>query len=99
MAAPDTPSAGIRDMGPGTPPGFGELLRAYRVAAELSREDLAARAGLSPRGVSDLERGARRSPRLETIRLLADALGLAGPDRAAFLAAARPAPTAEDGSK
>ena len=46
------------------------------MAAALSQEELAERAGLSPRGVSDLERGARTAPRLETVRLLADALGL-----------------------
>ena len=56
--------------------GFGGLLRRYRTAAALSQEELAARAGLSPRGISDLERGARTAPRLETVRLLADALGL-----------------------
>jgi predicted ATPase/DNA-binding CsgD family transcriptional regulator/transcriptional regulator with XRE-family HTH domain len=66
---------------------FGELLRRYRTAAALSQEALAARAGLSARGVSDLERGARRAPHLETVRLLADALGLAPEERAALLAA------------
>ena len=40
-------------------------------------------------GVSDLERGIRRAPHLETVRLLADALALAEHDRAALLAAAR----------
>ena len=68
---------------------FGELLRRHRVAAALSQEELAERAGLSVRGLSDLERGARRAPRLETVRLLTDALGLAEPERAALLAAAR----------
>lgn len=51
---------------------------------------LAERAGLSVRGISDLERGARRLPRLETVRLLANALELAEPERAALLTAARP---------
>ena len=68
-------------MGASGAPTFGETLRTYRVAAALSQEALAARAGLSLRAVSDLERGARRAPRLETVRLLADALGL-GPARA-----------------
>ena len=36
--------------------GFGELLRRYRVAAGLTQEALAERAGISTRGVSDLER-------------------------------------------
>ncbi|MBA3517232.1 MAG: tetratricopeptide repeat protein, partial [Rhizobiales bacterium] len=69
---------------------FGVLLRRCRVAAALSQEGLAARAGLSVRGISDLERGVRRTPRLETVRLLADAFGLSSDDRAALLAAARP---------
>ena len=72
-----------------SPAPFGELLKRYRLAAGLSQEELAERAGLSPRGVSDLERGARTQPRPGTVRLLADALGLGGDDRAAFVAAAR----------
>src|SRR5690242_20211156 len=71
------------------PPTFADRLRRYREAAGLSQEVLAERAGVSARGVSDLERGLRRQPRLETVRLLADALQLAPDDRAALLAAAR----------
>jgi len=56
----------------------------------LSQEGLAERAGLSVRGISDLERGARTFPRLETVRMLADALELGERDRATLLAAARP---------
>jgi transcriptional regulator with XRE-family HTH domain len=70
---------------------FGAVLRRLRSAAALSQEDLAERAGLSRNGISDLERGARLVPRLETVRLLADALALGDADRAALLAAARPA--------
>ncbi|HEU5433927.1 MAG TPA: helix-turn-helix domain-containing protein, partial [Thermomicrobiales bacterium] len=69
--------------------GFGELLRRGREAAGLSQEALAERSGLSARGISDLERGLRRQPQLETVRLLADALQLDAADRAAFLTAAR----------
>ncbi|HEV2127126.1 MAG TPA: tetratricopeptide repeat protein [Thermomicrobiales bacterium] len=69
------------------PSAFGSLLRDYRVAAGLSQERLAERAGLSLRGISDLERGARTAPRLETVRMLADGLDLDGPERAALLAA------------
>jgi DNA-binding XRE family transcriptional regulator len=36
---------------------FGELLRDHRRAAELTQEELAERAGVSVRTVSDLERG------------------------------------------
>src|SRR5215217_3032722 len=70
---------------------FGDLLRQLRSAAALSQESLAERAGLSKRGISDLERGARLTPRLETVRLLADGLALVECERADLLAAARPA--------
>ena len=76
-------------MQTGSSASFGDLLKRFRLAAGLSQEELAERAGLSPRGVSDLERGARTNPRTGTIRLLADALQLAETDRAAFLAAAQ----------
>jgi predicted ATPase/DNA-binding XRE family transcriptional regulator len=76
---------------------FGELLRRLRSAAALSQEALAERAGLSRNGVSDLERGLHPTPRLETVRLLAEALVLTEENRAALLAAARPA-TPDDGS-
>ena len=69
---------------------FGDLLRRLRRAASLSQEALAERASLSRRGISDLERGARQAPRLETVRLLAEALTLGDADRVALLAAARP---------
>jgi transcriptional regulator with XRE-family HTH domain len=70
---------------------FGVLLHRQRSAAGLSQEALAERAGLSRNGISDLERGARQVPRLETVRMLADALALTDADRQALLAAARPA--------
>src|SRR5215213_4439040 len=72
-----------------TETGFGELLRRYRVAAGLTQEALAERAGVSTRGVSDLERGAHGLPRKDTLQLLLDALDLAVADRATLVAAAR----------
>jgi predicted ATPase/DNA-binding XRE family transcriptional regulator len=45
---------------------FGDLLRRHRIEAGLSQEALAERAGLSLRGLSDLERGARRAPYRDT---------------------------------
>ncbi|HEV2932468.1 MAG TPA: helix-turn-helix domain-containing protein [Streptosporangiaceae bacterium] len=68
--------------------GFAGLLRELRAEAGLTQEELAA-AGLSPRSVSDLERGIHRTARQDTARLLTDALGLAEPVRALFVAAAR----------
>ena len=64
-------------MTTGGPPSIGQLLRRLRTAAALSQEELAERAGLSVRALSDLERGVHHAPRLETVRMLADALALA----------------------
>jgi predicted ATPase/DNA-binding XRE family transcriptional regulator len=72
------------------PSRLGALLRRHRTAAALSQEVLAERAGLSVRALSDLERGVHRAPRLETVRLLAEALGLEASERADLLSAARP---------
>lgn len=57
----------------------------FRVAAGLSREALAERAGLSATGIGALERGQRRAPHADTVRRLSEALQL-GPDNAAALA-------------
>jgi transcriptional regulator with XRE-family HTH domain len=79
--------------------GFAGLLRRLRAEAGLTQEELAEAAGLSPRSVSDLERGVHRAARQDTARLLADALGLAGPERAVFVATARErAPAGEAGT-
>ena len=69
-------------------PSFGELLHRYRVASRLTQEALADRAGLSARGISDLERGVRAGPRRDTLRLLIEALQLSPPERAALMATA-----------
>ncbi|MFN2556232.1 MAG: helix-turn-helix domain-containing protein, partial [Nitriliruptorales bacterium] len=69
---------------------FDVLLKRQRLAAGLTQEALAERAGLSPKAASDLERDPTRRPRLGTVTLLADALGLAPELRTALLAAARP---------
>ena len=70
-------------------PGFGGLLRQLRADAGLTQEELAEAARLSPRTVSDLERGISRTARKDTALLLADALGLAGRVRGVFVAAAQ----------
>src|SRR5829696_10167900 len=91
------------DRHPDTPV-FAELLRQHRRAMGVTQEELAERAGMSARGISDLERGARSHPHRETVRLLADALGLSGAARSTFVraapraigrTAARPAPAAQ----
>jgi tetratricopeptide (TPR) repeat protein/transcriptional regulator with XRE-family HTH domain len=68
---------------------FAGLLRQLRAEAMLTQEELAEAAGLSPRSVSDLERGINRTAHKDTALLLAGALGLAGPLRELFVAAAR----------
>src|SRR5262249_17782654 len=68
---------------------FADLLRRYRQAAGLTQEELAARAGLSARAISDLERGVRTAPRKDTVTLLANALGLSTEEGAALFAASR----------
>jgi tetratricopeptide (TPR) repeat protein/transcriptional regulator with XRE-family HTH domain len=68
---------------------FGGLLRRLRIAAGLTQEQLAKAAGLSPRSISDLERGINLTARRETVRLLADVLNLTGPERTGFQATAR----------
>jgi transcriptional regulator with XRE-family HTH domain len=74
---------------------FGGLLRQLRTEARLTQEELAEAARLSPRSVSDLERGISRTARKDTAGLLADALRITGPARELFVAAARGrAPTA-----
>jgi tetratricopeptide (TPR) repeat protein/transcriptional regulator with XRE-family HTH domain len=76
------------------PVSFGGLLRSLRTAAGLTQEELAEAARVSYRSISDLERGVSHFPRRDTARLLADALGLSGDDRARFEAAARGRPPA-----
>jgi tetratricopeptide (TPR) repeat protein/transcriptional regulator with XRE-family HTH domain len=68
---------------------FAGLLRQLRAKAGLTQEELAEAASLSPRSVSDLERAIHRTAHNDTARLLAGALGLAEPERALFVAAAR----------
>jgi predicted ATPase/DNA-binding XRE family transcriptional regulator len=72
-------------------PSFGALLKEYRLAAGLTQEALAERAGLSARAISDLERGVNRIPRQETLDLLAQALALPPRKRALLIASTRPA--------
>ena len=62
----------------------------------MTQDELAKAAAVSPRTVSDLERGINRTARKDTAELLAGALGLTGDSRQEFMAAARGKPaTAE----
>lgn len=63
-------------------PAFHTLIRRARAAAGLTQEALAERAGVSGRTISDLERGAVRAPRRDTLELLANALDLDPGERA-----------------
>ncbi len=67
---------------------FGSQLRAGRLAAKLSQEELAGRSGVSVRTISDLERGRTRWPRPDSVDRLVDALDLEGARRAELVALA-----------
>jgi non-specific serine/threonine protein kinase len=66
---------------------FAAMLRQHRQQAGLSQAELAERAGLSQRAVSDLERGLRQAPYPATIRHLAESLGLSEAERLALMEA------------
>lgn len=85
LASSESPAA---MAGPSAPP-FGARLRQLRTDSGMTQEELARAAGVSARSVRDLERGKTATARKDTARLLADALGLAGPAREAFETAAR----------
>jgi transcriptional regulator with XRE-family HTH domain len=77
-----------------SPGKFAGELRELRRRARLTQQELADTAGLSLRTVSDLERGVATTPQKETVRLLADALHLPGPERAQFETSGRGRPLA-----
>jgi tetratricopeptide (TPR) repeat protein/transcriptional regulator with XRE-family HTH domain len=76
-------------MGMPQPQTFAALLRRFRRAAGFTQAELAEHAGLSPEAISALERGVNRTPRRETVDLLAEALSLDEQDRARFEQSAR----------
>lgn len=67
---------------------FSELLRRHRRSARLTQEELAERAGLTPRGLRYLEQGTR-APYPDTVRRLVAALELVDPDAVELIGAAR----------
>ena len=64
-------------------------LKSLRAAAGLTQEELAEKAGISARTVSDVERGLRAVVHHDTARRLASALGLDDQQRLRFEAVAR----------
>lgn len=80
---------------------FAVMVQRWRHTANLTQEGLAELSGLSPRSIQNLERGRVSRPRRDSVRLLADALGLTGRTRAEFEHAARlgtPTPITEAAS-
>jgi predicted ATPase/DNA-binding XRE family transcriptional regulator len=69
--------------------GLGDLLRRHRRGAGLTQEELAERAGVSARTVSDVERGLRDRVYRDTAARIVVALGMSAADRAVFETAAR----------
>jgi DNA-binding XRE family transcriptional regulator len=72
-----------------SPTHFADLLKRLRLAAALTQEELAERARLSVRGLSDLERGARTHPYKHTVQQLIRALDLKGEEAEQFARAAK----------
>ncbi len=69
--------------------GFGARVRKLRVAAGWTQAELAERAGISERAVSDIERGLRGTVYPANARRLATSLGVENTDLPAFLSEAR----------
>lgn len=67
---------------------FGVTLRKLRLRAAMTQEQLAERAGISTRAVSDLERHPDRGPRLSTVARLVAALSLDASSENELIAAA-----------
>ena len=81
------------------PSAFGNLLKRLRMSANLTQEELAERAGVSARLISDLERGVVRRSRRDTVEMLAEGLKLDGTERATFSALARRQPATGTGDQ
>lgn len=60
---------------------FGEVVRAHRRRLGLTQEELAERTGISVRSIRNLEAGRIHTPRIGTLRVLADAFELEGAER------------------
>jgi len=72
-----------------SPAPLAALIRTRRTSARLTQEELAEKAGISVRTISDIERGLRGSVYRDTAERLAEALEVAGPERDDFISVAR----------
>jgi tetratricopeptide (TPR) repeat protein/transcriptional regulator with XRE-family HTH domain len=72
--------------------GLGDLLRARRIAAGLTQEQLAERSGLSVRAIRDIERGRTGRPYRRSVGLLSGALGLSDPAHGELVSASQASP-------
>src|ERR1700735_2545100 len=82
-----TGAIGGGNVATGEPRGgssFGQLPRRSGRACGVSQEELAERAGVGVRTISDLERGRTTRPYRQTVSSLAEALGLSGEQRDEF---------------
>lgn len=68
---------------------FGDRLRRYRVAAGLSQEALAERAGVGARTIGAIEQGTSTAPYRGTVTRMAAALAVPNDERAAFMTVSR----------
>lgn len=69
---------------------LGDVVRAHRARLGLTQEELAERAGVSPRSIRNIETGRTALPRASTVRLLATAFGLVGREHDDFCARSLP---------
>src|SRR5689334_13437294 len=83
------------DNGTLTQASFAELLRTYRRRCGATQRQLADLSTLSVRAIRNLENGTASRPRKDTVRLIADGLGLSAGERAALEAAGGRAGTDE----
>ena len=89
VAAADRPGGDAGAVAGEAGLSFAGLLRQLRAEAGLTQEELAEAAGVSPRSVSNLERGINRTAHKDTAQLLAGALNLPAGVSEVFVAAAR----------
>jgi transcriptional regulator with XRE-family HTH domain len=68
---------------------FGLLLRRHRLTRGLSQEELSELSGLSVRAIINMEHGITVRPYRDSVRALADALDLPGPQREQLVVASR----------